>query len=360
MRNRQFAIFIILFTLVVLYNSCQIFRNIEKGQPEYVIFPPPPDTARIQYLTSLSSSFDVVKKQSGFNKFIFGELPPSTISKPYGLNLRYNKLYICDIGIGGIEIIDFFEHTFEYFMPTGKGQLRNPVNCYVDEKGKMYIADSGRKQVVIFDKQKNYIDAIGDTAVFNPLDVFVSDNKIWIANLESNKIEVFQNDSTKKFLYAFPQGAKIGDKAFLYQPRDIIVTNNEVYVCDFGGFDVKVFSLNGEFIRTVGSQGMHPGQFARPKGIALDREENLYVTDATFTNAQIFNKNGQVLMFFGTPEKDKYRGYMYMPACVAIDYENVQYFEKFVDPIYKLKYLIFVANQYGTDKIHVYGSIELK
>ena len=51
---------------------------------------------------------------------------------------------------------------------------------------------------------------------------------------------------------------------------------------------------------------------------------------------------------------------MYMPACIAIDYENLQYFEKFVDEDYNLKYLILVTNQYGPYKLNIYGRIELK
>ncbi|MCF6183631.1 MAG: hypothetical protein L3J56_03210 [Bacteroidales bacterium] len=51
---------------------------------------------------------------------------------------------------------------------------------------------------------------------------------------------------------------------------------------------------------------------------------------------------------------------MYLPASITISYEDIKYFEKYVDPEYNLKYLILVSNQYGPDKINVYGRIELK
>jgi hypothetical protein len=51
---------------------------------------------------------------------------------------------------------------------------------------------------------------------------------------------------------------------------------------------------------------------------------------------------------------------MYLPAKVIIDYSHLSYYEKFVDPAFRLKYLIFVTNQYGPDKVTVYGRIEPK
>ena len=111
-------------------------------------------------------------------------------------------------------------------------------------------------------------------------------------------------------------------------------------------------------IRTIGSYGKALGQFVRPKGIAVDYNDLLYVVDAGFENVQIFDNKGNLLMFFGGSYEKP--GDMWLPAKVIIDYKNLHYFEKYVYKGFKLKYLIFVTNQYGPDKINVYGFIELK
>ncbi|MCK5521311.1 MAG: hypothetical protein KAI81_09380, partial [Candidatus Marinimicrobia bacterium] len=49
---------------------------------------------------------------------------------------------------------------------------------------------------------------------------------------------------------------------------------------------------------------------------------------------------------------------MYLPAQISIDYDNTEYFEKYLIPGYTLKYIILVSNQFGPDKIGVYGFIE--
>jgi hypothetical protein len=108
----------------------------------------------------------------------------------------------------------------------------------------------------------------------------------------------------------------------------------------------------------VGGYGNGPGSFTRPKGLALDREENLYVVDAAFENVQIFNSGGDLLMHFGGAYKGS--GAMWLPAAVEISYENLSFYEPYVDKSFELKYLIYVTNQYGPAKVNVYGFVEEK
>jgi DNA-binding beta-propeller fold protein YncE len=123
-----------------------------------------------------------------------------------------------------------------------------------------------------------------------------------------------------------------------------------------GDNKVKVFSADGRFIRSAGGYGSYAGQLMRPKGIAVDSVSNLYVVDAAFENVQIFNSLGNVLMFFGGPYKT--HGDMWLPADVTISYTGLEYFNRFVDPRFSLEYLIFVTNQYGPDKLNVYGFLQ--
>ena len=77
------------------------------------------------------------------------------------------------------------------------------------------------------------------------------------------------------------------------------IAGGKIYVTDFGNPGIKIFTMEGKYISTVGSLGRRFGQFVRPKGIAVDRDLNLYVVDSAFENVQIFNKEGDLLMFFG-------------------------------------------------------------
>ncbi|MFC2136900.1 6-bladed beta-propeller [Bacteroidota bacterium] len=350
------SLFITLF-FILLFCSCAIFlRKSSISNTEIVIFPSPPDTARIQFLTSFSTSQDITEEKSSFLKFVLGEEETKKINKPYGIAIRNSKIYICDLGIGGLEIIDLENNTFEYFIPSGKGKLISPANCFVDQKEYLYVTDVKRQQVVIFDDKGNYVNVIGNNGNFNPFDVYVTQDRIWVSDIDNHRICEY-NKAGYDLLNSYPEGEQ-EDPQYLHKPTNIFLSDNEIFVCDLGSVKINKYTQAGEFVLSIGSRGKNIGQFVRPKGIALDNEKNLYVIDAAFENVQIFDQEGKLLMFFGGPYQGP--GYMYLPAQITIDYDNLKYFKKYVDNSFELKYLIFVTNQYGPDKINVYGFVDLK
>ena len=94
-------------------------------------------------------------------------------------------------------------------------------------------------------------------------------------------------------------------------------------------------------------------KFALPKGVAVDREGRVYVVDARAQVVQIFNPEGKLLLFFGEPNAS--RASLFLPASVAVDYQNVDLFRQYAAPGFELDYLVIVSNQYGRRKISVYG-----
>ena len=353
---KRFITYVWIGLALVVFQSLLADHPASDASDDIVIYPPPPDSARIQFLTSISTSTDITGKRSGFMRYILGEEESRPIFKPYGIASSKGKLFICDTQLGGLEIIDLQKKEFNYFQPSGRGQIFKPINCAVDDRGYLYIADTERNQVVIFDEKLKYFGSFGDPKDFKPTDVKYHDGKIWVCDLKSKKVQVFSR-STQNLLKAFPEATQ-RDPEYLFSPANLYVTDTKIFVSDFGDFKIKVFNLEGKFEYSIGSYGQAPGQFVRPKGIAVDRNENLYVADAGFENVQIFDNQGQLLMFFGGSYKGA--GDMWLPAKVTLDYENLNYFQDYVDREFKLKYLIYVTNQFGPDKINVYGFIEYR
>jgi DNA-binding beta-propeller fold protein YncE len=356
MSNKLFCRFFILAAIVVIFSSCAKELSQSIGSGDLVIYPSPPDTTRIQYLTSISISTDIKGKQSVINKFIFGEEMPKPVIKPYGVTVRGSKVYVCDTGIGGLILIDLADKSFEY-TPSGQGQLQLPLNATTDENGFLYVADANRRQVVVFDNNLKYVSELGEaTESFKPTDVNIRGDKLFVVSVKDQKVFIYDRNSYKK-VSSFPS-LEAGDDGYLYQPTSITLDDKFIYVSDIGDNKVKVFTLTGDYIRSIGGYGTYAGQLMRPKGVATDKEGNIYVVDAAFDNAQIFNVKGNVLMSFGGP----YRGHgdMWLPADVSVSYTGLEYFSRYVNPSFYLKYLIFVTNQYGPDKVSVYGFVGQK
>ncbi len=51
-------------------------------------------------------------------------------------------------------------------------------------------------------------------------------------------------------------------------------------------------------------------------------------------------------------------GGMWLPADVTVDYNNLDYYSDYVDSSFSLQHLIYVTNQYGPDKVSVYGFVK--
>jgi DNA-binding beta-propeller fold protein YncE len=324
-------------------------------------YPPPPEEPRLQFLTSYSEASDVAP-QSRFARFIVGKAPRRAIGKPYGVGVARDRIFVCDTGAHAIEILDLRKPKMTYFAPEGAGQFRVPVNIAVDTNGTRYVADTGRGQVLIYSADGTYLAAIGRRATgagtndpgmeIKPAGVLVTTNRLYVTDMKGRSVRVYDKAS-HELQFTIPRGEK-NDASKLFQPTNIAGDpQGRIYVCDTGGFRVQQYDAEGVYLRTFGLYGDSPGQFARPKGVAVDHEGRVYVVDAKSSVIQIFDSEGKLLLFFGEPGGSK--APLYLPASVAVDYENVDLFQKYAAPGFKLEYLVIVSNQYGKRKISVYG-----
>ncbi len=342
-----------LFVFFTILVSCSAKLQKPEVSESLVIFPSPPDTTRIQFLTSFTNSKDVTGNRAGLKKYVMGEDKANSIVKPYGLAVHKGKIYVCDTILGGLEILDLENKEFKYFTPDGLGKLKKPINCAVDSDGKLFVADAGRRQIVVFDENGKYLTCFGDANTIKPTDIFITADRLWVADMNNHKVRVYAKD-TYELISSIPD-VEPDAAGFLRKPTNLWVLEDRVYVSDFGDFNIKIYSTAGVFIRAIGSYGNGLGQFTRPKGVAVDKSSNLFVVDSGFENVQVFNPADKLLMFFGGTYKGP--GYMWLPAKVVIDYDNLEYFRDYVHESFSLKYLIFVSNQYGPDKINVYGYV---
>ena len=324
-----------------------------KPKQSPIFYPSAPDEPRLQFLTSFSSSDDFEEPPSTFRKFIIGdEKKAKPIVKPYGVAVHNNKIYICDTVRNGIDILDFETRKFKYFRSSNDTQLIDPINLNFDDDGNMYVADSRRGQVIIFDQAGNYMGAIGKNSEFKPTDVLIKNDQVFICDLKTHSVKVFRLKD-KQYVFSIPL-ADAREEAKLFSPTNLAGDNEgNIYVSDTGAFRIQKYNAKGEFLASIGSHGDAPGQFARPKGIALDREGRIYAVDAAFENAQIFDKDGKLLLFFAEPGGSD--ASLVLPADVAVDYTLKDYFAPLVSPDFEVEYLVLVTSQYGDRRLSIFG-----
>ncbi|MBA4369511.1 MAG: hypothetical protein C0403_17940 [Desulfobacterium sp.] len=329
-------------------------KKVQQGDDTVVFYPPFPQRPRLQFLISISHEIDIGAQRSAFDEFLLGkETSQKSIGKPYDIGSSKGKIYIMDKTANKLVYIDLVEKRFDYLKDNRQGTLNNPAGIWISEDDVKYIADFGRKQVVVFDSENNFLNAFGGEDVLEkPVDVAVYQGRIFICDMEKNRIVVL-DQKNGELLLTFGEAGK--EEGKLWKPTHLWVDEQgKVFVNDAFNFRIQEFDTNGKFVKSFGQIGDTLGSFARPKGLALSREGHLYVADAAFENVQIFDEpTGKLLLFFGGAGVGF--GQMYLPCAVHIDYENMEYFSNYVEPGFQLKYLVYVGNFFGDSKVNVYG-----
>jgi DNA-binding beta-propeller fold protein YncE len=344
--------------LLLVAFSAGCVSNKGDAPTEYAFFPPAPDEPRIQYLMSFGSEADL-SGRGKFNTFIVGrEKLHRPIWKPYGITATPGKLYVVDTMPGNVSITDMALSRLRYIRPAGSGAMQMPINVAVTKDGTIYVTDTERGQVIIFNTAGNYAGVLGTHGKDKPCGIAVDDERVYVTDLAHSCARVY-SQSTRELLLTLPTDPA-NPESRLYQPTNIAVDRKgRIYVSDTGGFAVQVYDAQGKHLRKIGELGLTPGTFALPKGIGVDREQRLYVVDAATGVIQLFDDEGRLLMYFGSPDGSSVGG-TYLAAGLAVDYDNVGRFQRYVAPGYEIEYLIYVTNQAGPNKVSVYGFLKRK
>ena len=315
-------------------------------------YPPLPNPPRIQHLKTLTGERDLGAATSGLAKFVLGdETTAQQLKQPYGVGMFQGKPYVVDSRAPGLAVFDLAKQRFELMTGAPNGRMKRPINITIDTDGTKYVTDTGRDQVLVFDRDDRFVAAHGVEGQFKPVDTAIAGERLYVVDIQHHQVHALDK-RTGKLLFTFGSaGSQVGE---LYHPTNIAIgAEGDVYVVETSNFRVQRFTAEGKHVRMYGQIGAEGGNFSRPKGIALDRNGRLYVGDSAFQNVQIFDNEGRLLLFFGQPGGDV-EG-LNLPAGVAIDYDNIQYFRAYADPRFSIEYLIFVVSQFGPNKVDVFG-----
>lgn len=323
------------------------------GGESFVFYPAPPAEPRLQFLAGFNQPSDVAGGGGGLRSFIFGgnERERDLIEKPYGLAIFEGAIYVVDARGGGYGVFDLAQNKTRFVEGVGAGSMSKPINITIDTDGTRYITDTGRKAVLIYDREDRFSRAFGLKDQGVPVDVAIAGERLYVTDVDNMQVHVIDKSTGRELDRFGEPGSEAGK---LFHPTNIAVApDGSLYVTDTTNFRVQQFTAEGEFIREIGSIGVNAGHFVRPKGVALDREGRIYVVDAAFENVQVLARDGAALTAFGGVGDGP--GNLNLPTAVTIDDDNVRYFRRYAAPGFELHYIVAVASQYGHNKVSVYG-----
>jgi sugar lactone lactonase YvrE len=155
--------------------------------------------------------------------------------KPCGIALSGERLYLTDLKNSCVRVYNKADSKLLFSFPQNptndQVRLFQPTNLAVDEKGRVYVSDSGGFATKIFDSEGNYIRTVGELGVtpgqFSlPKGVGVDhDGRFYVVDAAAPVVQLFDADG--RLLMFFGQPATSG-QAGLYLPAGLTVDYENV------------------------------------------------------------------------------------------------------------------------------------
>lgn len=297
--------------------SPEIKEDLPQKASKPLLWPSPPEPARISYVRAIEKPQDIGATKGFFTKVfeLIAGARHDQLIKPYGVTVdSTGRIIAVDTSLKRVHIFDQKKHEYTYIDEAGNFILNTPIAAAVDADDNIYVTDSSAGMVFSYDRKGKFLRAI--TGLTRPTGIAVdrAGNRLYVADTGAHAVKVF--DLKGNPLSTIGKRGE-NDGEFNY-PVDLFTDRNgDLFVNDSLNYRIQIFDNRGRFLSKFGRHGDGSGDFGRPKGIAVDREGHVYVADALFDTVQIFDRNGRFLLNFGTIGREI--GSFWLPAGLYID-----------------------------------------
>jgi sugar lactone lactonase YvrE/predicted nucleic acid-binding Zn ribbon protein len=281
-----------------------------------IVWPNPPAIARIRYQAFYAAQKlsqvegTSTKKQKWMDRLAGTQSATESnkllfqLAEPYGMAVdSKNNLYVADQKVGAIFIFNTETREADLIKNSVHAHFVRIIGLAMDDDDRLFVSDPGLRHVLIFDKTHKAEDVITDGMVEPGSLALDRENRLlYVSDVELDQVLVYDADSLK----LLRKIGTTGHKHELTTPGDFakptgvaLDAEGNLYVCDTLNDRIEVFDADGKFISTYGKNGDGPGYFSRPKGIAIDSDGHIWVADGMQDRVQVFNRGWQLLISFG-------------------------------------------------------------
>lgn len=297
-----------------------------------LVFPPPPDRARIRFVRSIRTMRDLKGQKSGaigkfFSDMAGGDTDLPLVARPYGVWKQGDNLYLTDTTSQVAMSWNLKKKSVMDIGNKGGGRLKAPIGITVDAGGKTYITDASDNKVKAYSANGDLLWQAGDLGgtagkLNRPGGISLTPKgDLLVLDTGNGRVVLLNRDG--QFIREMCRN-RLKDPYALGTPANIWVEKNgDFIVTDPLSTRVHIFNSTGGYISGFGEQGDSAGYFARPRGAASDSNGNIYVADAIFNRVQVFNRNGELLLYFGGSGAGP--GELALPAGMFIDSDDMIY-----------------------------------
>jgi DNA-binding beta-propeller fold protein YncE len=193
---------------------------------------------------------------------------------------------------------------------TGDGQFLRPHDLEFDKNDKyLYVVDRDGNRIQVFDKSGTFLfnfgqkgNGDGQFSVPYGIDVDVKGN-VWVADRGNQRIQQFDSEGNFISKFGNKDGHPSSAPGKFDNPRHVEVDKvlKYVYVADSKNNRIQQFDINGTFVKIIGRFGDNKrGEFNLPTTIEMDSKGNFFVNERGNERVQKFDSNWNPILMWGT------------------------------------------------------------
>lgn len=207
------------------------------------------------------------------------------------------RVYVADTGRGIVEVFDNASDNNRFLGVVGSETLVAPVGVVVDNRQRIWVADAARNVVTIFDAftrgaiRRTDFGGMGTGLgqMINPRYLSVDKTgQVWVSERETVRVQSFKPTAGREN----PRGAfGVSEPEIFNDPEGLARDGDgRIFLSDASPTDgqVRAYSRGGRYLREVASPGSAPGQVSAPQGIARDSAGRFLVADSGNNRIQVF------------------------------------------------------------------------
>ncbi len=282
-----------------------------------IVWPNPPAIARVRYQAFYAAEkISQVEDENSTKKAKWMDRLAGTqtqaestkvlwqLAEPYGMAVdSKNNLFVADQKVGAIFIFNTETRELEMIKNKSHAHFARIIGLAMDDGDRLFVSDPGLRHILVFNAAHQPEDVITD-GLSDPsmLAIDRENRQLYVSDIALDQVLVYDADSLKlkRKMGTTGHNHELTTPGDFAKPTGLAVdSEGNLYVCDTLNNRVEIFDADGKFISTFGKSGDGPGYFSRPKGVAIDSDDHIWVVDGMQDRVQVYNKDAQLLISFG-------------------------------------------------------------
>ncbi len=186
--------------LLAACTSSQPVGETDEAPEVTIVWPSPPETARIRFLRDFGSPEDLGIRPSAFRRLMdaVAGAKATGMIRPYAVSVHEQRILVADPGMHAIHLFDRARRSYRLISMAGDESLSSPVGVALG-KNQLFVADSALGKVFILDDKGDLLATISSLQRPTGLAFDIGSGHLYVADTLAHRIIVFDQEGQQLF-----------------------------------------------------------------------------------------------------------------------------------------------------------------